>query len=251
MSSKPKVKVVEIEDPKDQQAPESTLTSTPSSSTPVDSSPQMNDSPISDVSSQSSLSVEPSSIKDQPTTSSDIKDWLEDIRPESAAEKKDQGQDGFNLKVFAALVVVFALLGALAGGFFYYKEKASIKTQEDTSDSSPTPVVSASPSPTPEVVDFSKYNVNLLNGSGVAGLASSVKGSFVDKGFLAEKVATGNADKYDYEATVIKAKSKVPQALVDSVTKILEEKGFTVEVSSDELSASSSYDLVVTLGKKG
>lgn len=111
---------------------------------------------------------------------------------------------------------------------------------------SPTSPPEETPTPTEEVtLDPSAYTVQVLNGSGVIGVSTEVKNLLEAEGF--EKVTTGNADNYDYTATIIRHKSSVPSQIVPFLSEVLSE--YDIE-ESDPLTTDESYDVLIIVGKK-
>lgn len=94
-------------------------------------------------------------------------------------------------------------------------------------------------------LDRSTLSVEVQNGSGEIGAAS--KASEVLKTFGYHIVAAGNADNFDYENTTIKVKSDKG----DFLPLLKKDLGFsyTIASASSDLSASSSADALVIVGK--
>lgn len=136
------------------------------------------------------------------------------------------------------------LLGALLGGIVYYQGKVS----EEGVAASPTPTQTIQPAeetPAPSAkADLSKYSIAIQNGSGIAGEAGKVQKLLEDADFKVS--GTGNADSYDYEQTIIKAKSTVDEAYLAELEKALSE---TYEVGKKvTLSSNSKDDVIVVVG---
>lgn len=122
-----------------------------------------------------------------------------------------------------------------------------------TPEFSPTPAPSNTPTPKPTSspvdkttrLDRSDLSVAVQNGSGEAGVAS--KGSDVLKSFGYNVISTGNASNYNYEDVTIKVKSE-KKAYLPLLQKDLE-GSYTVNSATSDLSASSSADALVIIGK--
>jgi hypothetical protein len=148
-----------------------------------------------------------------------------------------------NLGFFLMVVLVTFIVGVLAiGGFYYFSNKTTLNPTP-----TPTPTVSptAIPSPTAESVDLSSSTIEVLNGSGVSGVAAKVKSQLTDAGFTVSSV--GNAETSDFTNTIISAKDKVDKAFIDALIKELE-KSYKVEAKVNSLSDSNDTDVVVTVG---
>ncbi len=170
--------------------------------------------------------------------------------PTAGAPIYQQSQDK-NAK-WLWLLIVLIIAGALVFAFFkgigpfaaispFAKQEVSSPTPQVVS----SPIVESSPSAT-SGVDKAQPSLRILNGSGIAGLASSAK-DFIEG--LGWRVATvGNANTYDYEQTQIKLKndfSKYQEPLI----KDLSDK-YSVKVSSSTLSFTDSADIEIIIGKK-
>lgn len=140
-------------------------------------------------------------------------------------------------------ILVIVLLGiAVLGGLFIYRQNFSKKIEKIKEVSlSPTPIEKATPKP----LDLSKFTIEILNGSGIEGAASSQKSDLESIGF---KVATiGNADNGDYTTTLIQAKKDVDKAFLDKLRTTLEE---SLEVSTEELDKDAKTDIVIIIGSE-
>jgi len=155
-----------------------------------------------------------------------------------------------NLKLIIVITLVSALVAAfVSGGVYVYLsgvENVAKAPEEKAENSEPAPTSEPSPSPTPEPVDLSTYSVQVLNGSGAIGVASAAEDVLVTAGFKVED--TGNAGRYDFQNTLVQAKSGVSGEAISQLKKALEAKDYKVEVG-DTLSSSSEFDIVVTVGK--
>lgn len=151
------------------------------------------------------------------------------------------------LLVFMFLVGL--TLGAgLIGGIFYYRSsmnKAFPKEKKVLEFGSPTatPIPTLAPE-TSEKLDLSKYSLQILNGSGIAGEAKKVEGLLNKVGF--SQTETGNAVSYGFTSSEIAAKTKVPSEILNKIKDSLSLYEFKDSV---ELKESSSFDIVVTIGK--
>lgn len=208
---------------------------------------KIEEEPVS-VKNSDNDSGDSSNVEDKDLSSTDVKEWLKDIRPDTTKDV-EKGGNGFNGRLFFGLLLVFILLGALAGGLFYYKQKVVVPG-EVPEPKSEEPTSAPTTTPTPEVkVDLTTYSVNILNGSGTPGEAGVVKNLLVAVGFATDKLKTANAGSYDFKSTEIQVKADVPTAVTDAVIKSLSDK-YTVEVQKENLASTSPYQIVVTVGSK-
>ena len=117
--------------------------------------------------------------------------------------------------------------------------------------STPKPTNTPTPKPTSNPVDKatgldrSKLSVEVQNGSGEAGVAGKGSGILKDLGY--NVASTGNADNFDYSNVTVKVKSAKSDYL--SLLKKDLSASYTIGSSSSDLSASSSADALVIIGK--
>lgn len=126
-------------------------------------------------------------------------------------------------------------------------------TLEPTPETSPTP--SASPTATPKAavnsidsstgLDRAKLSIAVQNGSGEAG-AGGKAADFL-KGLGYNVTSTGNADNFNYTGTTIQVKSASSSFL--SLLKKDLGASYTVTSATSDLTASSSADALVIVGK--
>ncbi len=153
------------------------------------------------------------------------------------------------LKFF--LITFFGTLLALivAGGLYVYLTGVKTKSLIQR----PTPVPTATETTLPEAtatpsanVDVSTYKVSVLNGNGGIGVATAAKNIIEKVGFKVTSV--GNADSFDFTDTLIQVKSTVSP---DAVAKLKDALSSNYSVAmGDELSAQSSFDVVISVGSK-
>jgi LysM repeat protein len=175
------------------------------------------------------------------------------IQTLAPSEFLDEPKKSLDMRLLFGLTVVISLIvGFVTGGVYMYLTAGGQDGLEvvvaspaptSTPEASPTP--SVSPSPTSSTKP-SSYKVSVLNGSGVIGAASKVKEALESGGFVVS--ATGNADRYTYANTTIRAKEGVPLSSIELVKAALSD-GYTVEVGST-LEDSSSFDIVVIAGRR-
>ena len=143
------------------------------------------------------------------------------------------------------IVPGFFLLGALLGGIFFYQRGVNTAETQTPAPSS-TPVETSAPTPTPSPeADLEKYEVKILNGSGIAGEAGKAKSLLEKAGFKIN--STGNAASYDYTKTVIQAKSDVDKSFITALSEALAES-YSVDSKNQNLSESSKDEVVVIVG---
>lgn len=122
-----------------------------------------------------------------------------------------------------------------------------------TPEESPTPEVTKTPTPRPTSnpldpttgLNRSNLSIEVQNGSGEVGVASKASDFLKSLGYRV--VATGNADNFNYADVTVLVKSDFSKYL--SLFKSDLGKQYTVGSSSATLSASSSANALVIVGK--
>ena len=117
--------------------------------------------------------------------------------------------------------------------------------EEEQAEETPEPTEKPTPTAKPAATKSSELNIQVLNGSGETGVASTAKSFLSGKGY--EYIETGNADNYDYEGVTLKTKESVSEYVAD-LKSDLEEK-YSISSDSDVLSEDSVFDAVVIVGK--
>ncbi len=172
------------------------------------------------------------------------------------------------LKRFILLFIVF--LGILVFGITRFVSSRNVsKTQvAPTSIITPTeelfptdtPAVTETPSPTPKPsvspttnpkdkatgLDRSYLTIEVQNGSGTVGVASKASDFLKNLGYVVS--GTANADAFTYEQTVIKVKSEKKEYL--PLLKKDLGSSYSIGETSESLSASTSADAIVIVGKQ-
>lgn len=174
-----------------------------------------------------------------------------ELEPEPEKQERPKKENKMNLKMVFVITLLSALVAAFVSGgvYVYLSGLESLGDQpENEIILEPSPNTTTTPSPTPEPeeeINISELSVQVLNGSGAIGAASGGEDVLVEAGFSVEN--TGNASNFDFENTVIQAKSDIPAQVVSQVQKALEDNDYEVEVG-DSLPSTSGYDIVVIVG---
>jgi hypothetical protein len=148
-------------------------------------------------------------------------------------------------------VLLFTLIAAITGiiivgvylffiegyNFTLTKEEAAEKTIDVEEELSPTP--------TPNSVDKSAFNILVLNGSGIAGEAANVQTLLTDEDFSVSDI--GNAETADFTTTQILYKEDINKEFLDELEKVLETRGPTV---LEEAPTDQEEDVVVIVGSE-
>ncbi|KKR52167.1 MAG: hypothetical protein UT88_C0024G0002 [Candidatus Woesebacteria bacterium GW2011_GWD2_40_19] len=156
------------------------------------------------------------------------------VRPIQNEPRKTKG-DGSPV-LWILIPGIFILGGILGGVVFYQKGVGSLDVVE-----SPTPIASTAPVILPTAspsasIDISKFDLAVLNGSGIAGEAGKVK----------DLLSTANAATYDYTETIIKAKSTVGASVIQKIKDALK-KNYLIG-DEQTLSSSATTDIQIIVG---
>lgn len=180
---------------------------------------------------------------DEEETSDDEETDSDDSSTEDPpADTKEDKVKGKTLAF--SFVAGFIIGGLITGGVFFYKSGV------EDADSTPTPASTLSPTPIPTeepVVDLSEYALQVLNGSGVSGVAGVVGSTLEGEGFM--DVAVGNAGSSNFEETEVAVKGDVPAGVFEAIESALSDDYDVVE-ADDTLDEDGNYDVVVTVGAK-
>lgn len=162
--------------------------------------------------------------------------------PFSASEASEGGKKS-KIIIVICLCIIFTILGFF-GGYMYAKTMGVASAPAAKSSDI---VIESTPIPTVDEVDLSEYSIEILNGSGVAGIAGTEQEALETDGFSVEN--TGNAETQDFTKTEIAVKSSVPKDFIQKLTDSLSER-YVVKSSTEDLESDSTYDVVVTVGSE-
>lgn len=146
------------------------------------------------------------------------------------------------------IISITVLTVVILGGALYYKQSAT-KSNNSLKESSakkvtPTPTKSPTPTPTKTEVDKSKYSVEILNGSGIAGEAGRAKTYLEDEGY--DISSTSNADKFDYQESVLEVGKDVNKDYLTEL-KVFISKKYLLNETVEE--AAGTEDILLIIGK--
>lgn len=138
--------------------------------------------------------------------------------------------------LISAIIFVSFLLWKIETG----KEKRVVTpSSTKTGQSQETSIIIASPSPSKQNIQ-----IQILNGTGVAGAAADIEELLDEEGF--KVVDTGNAERFDYEATEIQAKLTVPTSVIEELDNILGDNYSVIRGSTIE--SASEIDIIIITG---
>lgn len=178
---------------------------------------------------------------------------------------------GFNQSVSSSpkkngskIVIAIIVLALVAGAVFFLMNKNQKKNQTNEIKVTPSPTLvvptveptkeatpSATKKPTPTVVPTAAVinkaqdlNIQVLNGSGAEGAASTVAATLKKKGYT--HIETGNADNYNYQNLTIRIKDSRKKFLSDLQNDLSDYK---ISSQSGSLSDSALFDASLIVGK--
>ncbi len=157
--------------------------------------------------------------------------------------RADDAKKSTGAKKKILLFVIVALIVAILAGVILFFLGGSATAP----DPEPTPPSESTPTPTqaPEL-DRADLTLEVLNGSGEAGVAGDVASALEDLGYPSP-ISTGNADAYDYEETVIQLQEEFAD-FFEMLKEDLENEGYTVADDYEELDDDATTGGVVIVG---
>ena len=151
---------------------------------------------------------------------------------------------GKNLLVLLVVLVVFGVIGFLLfkGG----SQKEATPTPAPTiSGISVTSTPVSTPTPSPVAKD--KIKIEIQNGTGITGEAAYLQGKL--KGLGYSDIKAGNADKQDYETTMVTFSKETPSVVQEEIKTELEKIYTKVEVKTS--STQKANAVIITGLRKG
>lgn len=161
--------------------------------------------------------------------------------------QESQDKNAKWLWLLIGLIIVGALVFAYVRGIGPFgKFRAGNDAKE-----SPTPAALFAPSPTPQAspspaLDKSSPSIRVLNGSGKAGVASSMKIALEEKGYRV--TAVGNATSFDFAQTFLRFKDAF-RLYQEALLGDLSDK-YSLVISESAVEATDSADIEVIVGAK-
>lgn len=162
-------------------------------------------------------------------------------------QESNQGKNAKWLWLLIIIIIIGGLVFAFIRGIGPFGQ---LRGGAEEASPTPTSDLSFVSSPSPEAtsganIDKSSAKIRILNGSGKAGAASSAKDFLEGLGYKVASV--GNADKYDFEQTVLRFKA----SFSDFEAALTSDMSSKYSVTSGEsLESTDSADIEVILGSK-
>jgi hypothetical protein len=167
---------------------------------------------------------------------------------QNRSDRRPDGiQKGRKQKNFIWIILIIIVIALLGYGIYYllrtpeFDEMDISPTTNEQQDSTPTEVVT--PSPTSEPIDKSDINIDVLNGTGIGGEASYLQGKLRNAGYT--EIDIGNASSQQNETTVVTFLKSVPDSVVSEITTLLKDSYKDVKVSTSD---SGDYAIEIITG---
>jgi len=144
--------------------------------------------------------------------------------------------------LYAIIIIVLILL---IGGFLFMKSRS---TSNQAAETVPTETPEPTPTEKPQV-DRKTVKIQVQNGTGTPGQASSAVEALTKAGYEADNIKTGNAETYDNKTTTISAKEGF-EATAEDIKSALESTFDTIKIDSSPLDSSGDFDIVIVTGGK-
>lgn len=189
-------------------------------------------------------------VKETPVKRSVLlpKDIEEKNQRKTSFTEENPDSDDSKVNTFWVIALALFIIASLVGGgilvFRAGVEKGKLEAGS-TTQGTPAPSESAAPSASPEV-KREDLKIQVLNGTGKAGVAASAKEYLEGLGY--KDVETGNASSSDFTETEIAVKDS-KKAYLETLKADLS-KEYTVSATTKTLSSSSEFDTTVTIGSK-
>lgn len=197
-----------------------------------------------DIAEDEMKSVE--TIAEEPDKPGILDDGVDSQTPEEPQKDSDdfdfsppRKETGGKKLLWIILILVFLAVG-IGGGMFIFKSGMVGGLQATPS---PSPTVESTPTPKPEL-DRSELNIQVLNGSGIAGVAKTAQEFLEGLGY--EVGNATNAKTYDYTQTEISLKEEKMDYKDQLISDLSKE--YLVSSSVETLDEDSKYDAVVIIG---
>lgn len=153
-------------------------------------------------------------------------------------------------KLWIIITVIVIVLIAVGGALYYFRIR-ELKQITKENKVEPSPTISSVTPTVSQATESANLNVSLqykirvLNGSGISGEASKVRGLLEEEKFVVEDI--DNADSSDYEKTIIRAKKDVSKEYIDTLKKLLG-KTYVLD-TEEELKESADVEVIIIIGK--
>lgn len=192
----------------------------------------------------------PPPAEPEPTAESEIrKEKVEELyqeAKESSVMPEISVHKSKSIKFIFVWAIITIFVALLTGGILIAAAK---KTSPIKLFARPTPTPTATPTPTPTptpaAIDKASFEIKVLNGGGTPGAAGKMKTFLEEKGYTVS--GTGNTEEYTFTETEIHGKETMKDAIANLEADLKDT--YTLGTVATDLSASSSADIEVIIGK--
>lgn len=170
------------------------------------------------------------------------------VEEPKAEETQTQPQEPNSGRNWTKIILVLSLIGnVILVGILFYAQATKIGMFGSVGPT-PTPSleITNSPTPTVEDVDLEAYEIEVQNGSGIAGEGARVKEILDKAGF--KTGAVGNADNSNYTDTIITVNEEVSDGYIKELTETLEERGSVGKV--EKFATGEDGEVLVIVGSE-
>jgi len=163
---------------------------------------------------------------------------------EPVIENFDNENSWFSWSKVLLFIVIAAITGfIIVGVYLFFIEGYDFSLTKDSEKKTVEIEEELSPTQTPETIDRSAFDIQVLNGSGIAGEAANVQTLLEDEDFSVSEI--GNAESADFTRTQILYTEDVSEEFLDELESVLETRG---PVETEEADADQTEDVVVIVG---
>jgi hypothetical protein len=153
--------------------------------------------------------------------------------------------DGFGFKKLILTILIIVPIGFLIfGGFLYFSKNFKFDQLRNEPEKKIV-LPSSEPTPTKSEINKQAYEIEIQNGSGIAGEGARVSEILEKEGFKVGSV--GNAPNSNYEETEITVNKEVPEDFVEALTEVLEERG-AVAKEIEKFAEGEDGEVLIILG---
>lgn len=157
--------------------------------------------------------------------------------PYLAQPKKGKNKTGIIIGIVILIIVI-------VGGIFMFRQSKSTPKEEATI----TTTIEPSPTVTPKI-DKSTVKIQVQNGTGTPGQASTAVDAIVKAGYNQDNIKTSNAKDFSTTVTTITAKTGF-ESVASDIRNALKSTFSDVKIDSSQLDSTSDFDIVVITGGK-
>lgn len=154
----------------------------------------------------------------------------------------NSGMDSLNYKIIIAVAIILGVVIFGGGLMLYQNQKEQVSSVKKVADVAPINIATASAQPTQQ----SLPKVALRNGTKTLGLTTKIETKLKGDGVKFETASKENAEKQDYEKSVVVILNESAKDLAESIANML--NATVSDLPSGEIKPDEA-DVLVILGK--